>query len=197
MGTPESRRAKLQTVCCLVVGVAAFALAAPCAAQVRYAFGQTPTAAQVAAWDIDVAPDGRNLPTGRGTVARGRDIYMAQCAACHGAQGEGGLGDKLVGGQGTLATPTPVKTVGSFWPYATTLFDYVRRAMPLAAPQSLANEDVYAVSGYVLFLNGLIAETATIDAAMLTALKMPNRDGFVGDPRPDTHNAGCRRDCDK
>ena len=197
MGTPESRRAKLQTVCCVVVGVAAFALAAPCAAQVRYAFGQTPTAAQVAAWDIDVAPDGRNLPVGRGTVARGRDIYMAQCAACHGAQGEGGLGDKLVGGQGTLATPTPVKTVGSFWPYATTLFDYVRRAMPLAAPQSLTDEDVYAVSGYVLFLNGLVAETATIDARTLTALKMPNRDGFVGDPRPDTRNPGCRRDCDK
>lgn len=197
MATPEWRRAKLQTLCSLLLGAAAFAPAAPCAAQARYAFGQTPTAAQIAAWDIDVAPDGRNLPAGSGSVARGRGIYIAQCAACHGVQGEGGLGDKLVGGQGTLATPTPVKTVGSFWPYATTLFDYVRRAMPLAAPQSLSDEDVYAVSGYVLFLNGLVADTATIDARTLTALKMPNRDGFVGDPRPDTHNAGCRRDCEK
>ncbi len=130
-------------------------------------------------------------------MARGRDVYAAQCSACHGAKGEGGLGDKLVGGQGTLATATPVRTIGSFWPYATTLFDYVRRAMPLAAPQSLSNEDVYAVSGYLLFLNGLVAETATIDAATLTALKMPNRDGFISDPRPDTHNSGCRRACAK
>jgi len=172
------------------------ALAGPCAAQTRYGFGRPATQAQVSAWDIDIAPDGRNLPAGSGSVAHGRSLFAAQCAACHGAKGEGGLADKLAGGQGTLATRSPIKTVGSFWPYATTLFDYIRRAMPLNAPQSLSNGDVYAVSGYVLFLNGLVSESAVIDAGMLTALKMPNRDGFLGDPRPDVRNAGCMRDCD-
>jgi cytochrome c len=180
-----------------LAGLALSAFAGPCAAQSHYGFGQPATPAQVAAWNIDVAPDGRNLPAGSGSVAHGRAVYAAQCAACHGANGEGGLGDKLVGGQGTLATPTPVKTVGSYWPYATTLFDYIRRAMPLTAPQSLPTEDVYAVAGYVLFLNGLVAENAVIDAKALTALKMPNRDGFIGDPRPDVNDPGCTHDCVK
>ena len=181
----------------LLAFVAALALAGQCAAQTHYGFGRLATKAQVAAWNIDVAPDGRNLPAGNGSVVRGRNVYNMQCAACHGANGEGGLGDKLAGGMGTLATPKPVKTVGSFWPYATTLFDYIRRAMPLNAPQSLSNEDVYAVSGYVLFLNGLVSESAVIDAGTLTSLKMPNRGGFVGDPRPDVQNTACLRDCAK
>jgi cytochrome c len=178
-------------------GAAALMLAGHAAAQSRYGIGHAATPAQVASWDIDIAPDGRNLPAVRGTVAHGRDVYAAQCASCHGARGEGGLGDKLTGGNGTLATPAPVKTVGSYWPYATTLFDYIRRAMPLNAPQSLSNEDVYAVSGYVLYLNGLVDENATIDAKALIALKMPNRDGFIADPRPDVKDAGCLRDCTK
>jgi len=188
---------------CLRVGSIAFALSAcmlstPASAQSRYGIGHAATPAQVAAWDLDVSPDGRNLPVGQGSVLRGREVFANQCAACHGARGEGGsLGDKLAGGQGTLATPTPVRTVGSYWPYATTLFDYVRRAMPLNAPQSLSNEDVYAVSGYVLFLNGLVAEDTIVSAKTLTQLKMPNRDGFVVDPRPDVRNAGCLRDCIK
>jgi len=164
-------------------------------AQRGYGIGHAATPAQLKSWDIDVAPDGRNLPAGSGTIAQGRLVYNAQCAACHGAQGQGGLGDRLVGGQGSLATAAPVKTVGSFWPYATTLFDYIRRAMPLTAPQSLSDSEVYAVSGYVLFLNGLVAEDAVIDAKLLTGLKMPNRNGFVSDPRPDVHDAGCLRDC--
>ena len=167
----------------------------PCAAQTRYGFGRPATSAEIAAWNIDVSPDGKNLPRGSGTVTHGRDVYTAQCAACHGPNGEGGVGDKLVGGMGTLATPKPIKTVGSYWPYATTLFDYIRRAMPLTAPQSLSNEDVYAVSGYLLFLNGLVADTTVIDAKLLTDLKMPNRDGFIGDPRPDVKNAECMKDC--
>jgi len=166
------------------------------AAQPPYGIGQVATPVQVAAWNIDVAPDGLNLPAGQGSVQRGREIFAAQCVACHGAKGEGSsLGDKLVGGQGTLATPAPVRTIGSYWPYATTLFDYVRRAMPLNAPQSLSNEDVYAVSGYLLFLNGLLGETVIVNAKTLTELKMPNRNGFVADPRPDVHNAACVRDC--
>ncbi len=181
----------------LVACAVAFAFAAPAIAQSHFGFGRPATAAETAAWNIDVAPDGSNLPPGQGSVARGREVYDAQCASCHGAKGEGGLGDKLAGGMGTLATPKPVKTVGSYWPYATTLFDYIRRAMPLTAPQSLSNEDVYAVSGYVLHLNGLVPETATLDAKGLLALKMPNQDGFVSDPRPDVRNVDCRQNCGK
>jgi len=177
--------------------VACAALAVPCAAQTRYGIGRAATSAEIAAWDIDVEPDGRNLPAGQGTVRHGREVYDAQCASCHGAKGEGGVGDKLAGGMGTLGTDKPVKTVGSYWPYATTLFDYIRRAMPLAAPQSLSNEDVYAVAGYVLYLNGLVPETAAVDGKTLTALKMPNRDGFMVDPRPDVKNSECMHNCGK
>jgi mono/diheme cytochrome c family protein len=159
MPTIDRPRRASRTACALLAGVAWFA-AFPVNAQTHYGFGHPATAAQVAAWNIDVAPDGKNLPAGSGSVAKGREVYNAQCVACHGAKGEGGIGDKLAGGQGTLATPVPVKTVGSYWPYATTLFDYIRRAMPLNAPQSLSNEEVYAVSGYVLFLNGLVSENA-------------------------------------
>lgn len=154
-------------------------------AQAVYKLGRPATAAEVASWNLDVAPDGKNLPAGSGSVRKGREVYMAQCAACHGAAGEGGIGDRLSGGVGTLASPKPVRTVGSYWPYATTLFDYIRRAMPLHAPQSLTAADVYAVSGYVLFLNGLVPEDATMDARTLSSVQMPNRDGFVPDPRPD------------
>ncbi len=169
----------------------------PSQAQRPYGIGHAATSAQLKSWDIDIARDGRNLPAGSATIAQGRAVYAAQCASCHGAQGQGGLGDRLAGGQGTLATAAPVKTVGSFWPYATTLFDYVRRAMPLNAPQSLADADVYAVSGYVLFLNGLLPEDAVVDKKTLVDLKMPNRKGFVGDPRPDVNDPACQRDCGK
>ena len=175
--------------------VVSIAFTIDCQAQTHYSFGRPATSVEIAGWDIDVSPDGKNLPAGSGSVAHGRDVYNAQCAACHGPNGEGGVGDKLVGGMGTLSTSKPVKTIGSYWPYATTLFDYIRRAMPLNAPQSLSNEDVYAVSGYLLFLNGLVADTAVIDAKLLTELRMPNRDGFVGDPRPDVQSAECMKDC--
>ena len=172
-------------------------LAAPLHADPRYGIGRAATPAEIATWNIDVEPDGRNLPAGQGSVARGRDVYNAQCATCHGANGEGGIGDRLAGGMGTLANDKPVKTVGSYWPYATTLFDYIRRAMPLNAPQSLSNEDVYAVSAYVLYLNGLVPDAAVVDGKALTALRMPNRDGFVGDPRPDVRNTDCMANCGK
>ena len=128
---------------------------------------------------------GQGLPPGSGSVQEGRALFAEKCASCHGDKGEGGIGDRLVGGQGTIATAKAIRTVGSFWPYAPTLFDYIRRAMPQNAPQSLSNEDVYAVSAYILNLNGLVDADATLDAKSLAAIKMPNRDKFVGDARPD------------
>lgn len=151
----------------------------------RFGLGRPATEAEIAAWNIDVDRDGRKLPPGSGSVAQGLAVFEAQCASCYGARGEGGTGERLVGGQGTLASAKPVKTVGSFWPYAPTLFDYIRRAMPMNAPQSLSDDDVYAVSGYVLHLNGLVPDGAVLDARSLAAIRMPNRDGFVPDPRPD------------
>ncbi len=154
-------------------------------AQSAYHIGRTATSAEIKAWDIDVAPDGKNLPGGHGNVRDGEEIYQNKCAACHGKSGEGAMGDRLVGGAGTLATANPIKTVGSYWQYATTLFDYIRRAMPLTAPQSLSTAEVYSVAGYVLYLNGLLPADAVVDANTLVNLKMPNRDGFIGDERPD------------
>jgi mono/diheme cytochrome c family protein len=164
-------------------------------AQSPYGIGRPATAAEIAGWNIDIDREGHNLPPGSGSVSHGHEVFDQQCAACHGGQGEGGVGDRLVGGQGTLATPKPVRTVGSYWPYAPTLFDYIRRAMPQNAPQSLSNDDVYAVSAYILNLNGLLAVDATLDARTLSAIKMPNRSMFVGDPRPDVKNPECLTNC--
>jgi S-disulfanyl-L-cysteine oxidoreductase SoxD len=169
---------------------------ATCAqAQSPYGIGRSATPAEIAGWNIDIDRYGDNLPPGSGSVSHGREVFDQQCAACHGTRGEGGVGDRLVGGQGTLATPKPVRTVGSYWPYAPTLFDYIRRAMPQNAPQSLSNEDVYAVSAFILNLNGLLAADATLDARTLSAIEMPNRSMFVGDPRPDVKNPACMSGC--
>jgi cytochrome c len=165
-------------------------------AQERYGIGRTATPAEIAGWNIDIGGnDGSNLPAGSGTVERGQTVFAEQCVSCHGDKGQGGIGDRLVGGEGTLASPKPVKTVGSYWPYAPTLFDYIRRAMPMNAPQSLSDTDVYAVSAYVLHLNGLLPAGATLDAKGLSAIKMPNRKMFVGDPRPDVKIPACMKDC--
>jgi S-disulfanyl-L-cysteine oxidoreductase SoxD len=134
----------------------------------------------LASWDISVPPDGAGLPPGRGTVKEGEAVFMAKCQACHNAKGAGQPNDRLVGGQGTLAGNKPaIKTVGSYWPYATTLFDYVRRAMPLNKSKSLSNDEVYGVVAYLLNLNGVIPESETLDAKTLPQVKMPNRDGFI------------------
>src|ERR1700754_1913527 len=164
-------------------------------AQSPYGIGRAATPAEIAGWNIDVGGDGSNLPPGSGTVSHGSEVFAQQCAACHGAKGEGGVGDRLVGGQGTLGTPKPVRTVGSYWPYAPTLFDYIRRAMPQNAPESLSDDDVYAVSAYILNLNGLLPADATLDAKSLSAIKMPNQGMFSGDPRPDVRNPACEKDC--
>lgn len=152
---------------------------------------------QLAAWNIDVrTPDGLGLPAGSGTVAQGRQVFDAKCAACHGAAAAGGpVFGSMVGGIGSFKTDKRVLTPGSMYPYAPVLFDYVRRAMPMTAPQSLGNDEVYAVSGYLLHLNGLVAADAVIDARTLTAVAMPNRDGFIVDDRPDTKATRCMRDC--
>ena len=178
-----------------VLAAVALACAPSAQAQNPYGIGRAATPAEIAGWSIDIDSEGHNLPPGSGTVSHGHEVFDQQCAACHGPRGEGGLGDRLAGGQATLGTPKPVRTVGSYWPYAPTLFDYIRRAMPQNAPQSLSNDDVYAVSAYVLNLNGLLPRDAMLDARTLSAIKMPNRSMFVSDTRPDVTNAACATDC--
>jgi S-disulfanyl-L-cysteine oxidoreductase SoxD len=141
--------------------------------------GRVATSQEIAAWDISIPPSGAGLPAGSGTAKQGEAVYVAQCQACHGPKGVGKPADPLVGGIGSLATANPVRTVGSFWPYATTLFDYTRRAMPATKPLSLSSDEVYAVTAYLLYLNGLIAENAEMNAKTLPQVKMPNRDGFI------------------
>ena len=152
---------------------------------VRYGFGRPATDADINAWNIDVAPDGAGLPPGRGTVQQGATVYANKCASCHGATGIEGPQTRLVGDQGSLTTDHPVKTIGSYWPYATTLYDYIHRAMPLTAPQSLVPDEVYSLVAWLLHQNGIIPATMVIDTQTLPTVKMPNRDGFVSDPRPD------------
>src|SRR5499433_182575 len=125
--------------------------------------GRPATVEEIAAWDISIPPDGNGLPAGRGTAADGARVYAARCQSCHGDKGAGQPNDRLVGGQGTLASKTPVRTVGSYWPYATTVFDYVRRTMPYIQPQSLSNDEVYALTAYLLHLNGIIGERDEIN----------------------------------
>jgi mono/diheme cytochrome c family protein len=143
------------------------------------AFGRAATAQEVAAWDISIPPSGAGLPAGSGTAKQGEAVYIAQCQACHGPKGVGKPADPLVGGVGSLATAKPVRTVGSYWPYATTLFDYTRRAMPVTKPLSLTNDEAYAVTAYLLYLDGIIGENAEMNAKTLPQVRMPNRDGFV------------------
>lgn len=147
--------------------------------------GRPATQEEIRPWNIDVSPTGEGLPPGRGTVQQGSRLFATKCAACHGPTGIEGPKDKLVGGQNTLQAAKPVKTIGSYWPYATTLYDYINRAMPFDAPQSLTPDEVYSVIAWLLFQNKVIAEDMVIDAHTLPKIQMPNRNGFVTDPRPD------------
>ena len=174
-----------------VLAMAIAVLGASCAATERETpmattgpnLGRAATAQEVAAWDISVPPSGAGLPAGSGTPKQGQAVYVAQCQSCHGAKGAGSPADRLVGGVGTLGTDQQVMTVGSFWPYATTLFDYTRRAMPTTKPLSLTNDEVYAVTAYLLFLNGIIREDQVMNAQTLPQVRMPNRDGFIDHSR--------------
>src|SRR5215472_1730408 len=142
--------------------------------------GRPATPEEIAVWDISIGPDGAGLPPGNGTPQQGEAVYAAKCLPCHGDKGAGKPNDQLVGGLGTLMGDQPaVKTVGSVWPYATTLFDYMRRAMPFNAPKSLSDDEVYAVCAYILRLNGIIEEGAAMNAQTLPKVQMPNHDGFI------------------
>jgi len=159
--------------------------AVPLAAQSSpYGVGRPPTPEEIRALGAAIAPDGEGLPAGSGTVAAGREVFTAQCSRCHGPNGEGGVGATLVGGQGTLRSARPLKTVGSYWPYATTLWDYINRAMPFDQPGLLKPSEAYAAVAYILNMNGIIREDQVIDATSLPKIVMPNRDGFIPDPRP-------------
>lgn len=166
-------------------GLVLLAAAAVWAQSPKYGVGRPPTAEEIRGLGPAIAPDGTGLPEGSGTPAAGREVFAAMCARCHGEKAEGGVGPVLVGGQGTLATAKPLKTVGSFWPYSTTVWDYVNRAMPFDQPGTLKPAQVYAVVAYILNLNGIIGNDFVLDAKSLPKIKMPNRDGFVPDPRPD------------
>ncbi len=163
----------------------------------RLGIGSPVDGKTLAGWDIDVRPDGQGLPAGQGSAVDGEELYLEKCAACHGEFGEGaGRYPVLMGGYETLTTADPEKTVGSYWPYATTLFDYIRRAMPFGDAQSLSAKETYALSAYILFMNDIVTEDAVLDGAGLAAIKMPNRDGFIGpDPRPDVLRKACMKDC--
>ena len=141
--------------------------------------GVEASAEEITAWDISIGPDGIGLPDGSGTAEEGVAIYVAQCLVCHGEEGKGQLNDRLVGGHGTLDQSAPVKTIGSYWPYATTVFDYIRRAMPYLQPQSLTSDEVYALTAYILFLNGIVEENERINAQTLAEVEMPNQTNFI------------------
>lgn len=128
--------------------------------------------------DFTIMPDGEGLPDGSGSAVAGAELYQQYCLACHGEGGTGGINDVLVGGQGSLTTEQPLRTIGSFWPYATTLFDYIRRTMPYQSPGILSNDQIYALTAYLLFLNDIIGEDAELNAETLPAVAMPNRDNF-------------------
>jgi S-disulfanyl-L-cysteine oxidoreductase SoxD len=151
----------------------------------KHGVGRAPTEQEIRALGVMVAPDGKGLPEGAGTATEGREVFAARCAKCHGEKAEGDVGPALVGGQGTLATPKPRKTVGSFWPHATSVWDYVNRAMPFNQPGLLNHNEVYAVVAYILHLNGIVGEKQSMNSKTLPQVRMPNRDGFVSDPRPD------------
>ena len=161
-----------------------------------YGLGQPASAAQIAGWDIDVRPDGLGLPPGEGSVEDGEMLFQEQCAQCHGVFGEGaGRWPVLAGGEGSLRDDRPEKTIGSYWPYATTVWDYIHRAMPFFNPQSLSNNEVYALTAYLLYMNDIVEDDFVASQANLAQVEMPNRGGFFRDTRPDVHNEPCMQNC--
>jgi len=160
-------------------------------------FGKPVSEADLASWNIDIrTPDGAGLPAGRGSVAQGRQVYAAKCAACHGADAKGGaVYGTMVGGIGSMTQSPRVLTPGSMYPYAPILFDYIRRAMPMDRPQTLTNDETYALSALLLNLNGLVPADAVMDAQSLPKVQMPNRNAFLTDDRPDAKATRCMTNC--
>lgn len=183
------------------LALAAVLVAGPALAQDLGGIGRAPLPGEVEAWDIDVRFDGLGLPHGQGSALEGEEVYDRLCASCHGAFGYGeGRNPALVGGSvEDLArhepTAAPPKTVGSFWPHAPVLFDYIRRTMPFGAAQTLSDDETYALTAYVLWMNDIIADDAVMDARTLPQVEMPNRDGFFPDNRPDVDATACMTDC--
>lgn len=183
------------------------ALAAPALAQSKndaprnYGIGHTATPAQIEGWDIDVRPDGQGAPPGRGSVAEGEKVYMDKCAACHGEFGESaGRWPQIAQGKGTLASNDPVKTVGSYFPYLSSVVDYIRRAMPFGDAESLTNDELYAVVAYVLNLNDIVDDKFVLSKETWAQVKMPNSGGFYDDDRETSEKAfwnpnPCMKDC--
>ena len=171
------------SMCKIFIAVAPallFAFASPVLAQQSPNLGKPISPEDLGSWDISIGPEGAGLPPGSGTVKQGEAVFVAKCQACHGEKGAGQPNDRLAGGQGSLPGDKPaVKTIGSYWPYATTLFDYIRRAMPFNESKSLSNDEVYGVVAYLLNLNGVIAESDAMNAQSLPKVVMPNRDGFI------------------
>ncbi|HSU42864.1 MAG TPA: cytochrome c [Casimicrobiaceae bacterium] len=172
------------------LALAAFAAHAGAAGvdEPEYGFGTRPSEAELGHF-VSPLPDGRGLPQGSGSVLEGKSVYQQQCASCHGEKLQGGLGDRLIGGRGTLVNDSPakapVKTVESYWPWPTTLFDYIKRAMPMSAPGSLTDDQVYALTAYILSQANIVSEDAIMSADTLPKVVMPNRDGFIADHRPE------------
>lgn len=154
--------------------------------QIHYGVGAPASPKEVRARDITVLPDGTGLPAGHGTAEEGKAVFQAKCASCHGERGQGTTDfPSLVGGLGTLSSQTPALTIGSYWPYATTVWDYIHRAMPYQKPGSLTCDQVYSVTAYILFLNKIVGEHEELNKEALPKIQMPNRNGFVPDSRPD------------
>lgn len=181
-------------------------LAAPALAQKKetprnYGIGHAATPIEIAGWDIDVRPDGQGVPRGQGSVKDGEKVYMNKCASCHGEFGEGaGRWPPLAQGKGTLASNDPVKTVGSYYPYLSSVFDYIRRAMPFGDAQSLSNDELYAVTAYVLNLNDIVDDKFVLSKDTWRQVRMPNQGGFFDDDREKTEKAfwnskPCMKDC--
>lgn len=170
------------------LGILLYTVGVLLAQQSPYGIGRPARKAEVSAWDIAIGPEGKELPPGSGIAVEGAVIYARKCARCHGEAGRGGAFDVLVGGEGTLTTSQPVKTIGSFWPYATTVWDYINRAEPQGAIGSLTANEVYALTAYLLALNKIINWTEIMNSKTLPKVRMPNRDGFVRDIRPDWEN---------
>ncbi|MXN65626.1 c-type cytochrome [Stappia sp. GBMRC 2046] len=154
----------------------------------KFGIGREATKDEVAAWDIDVRPDGTGLPDGSGTVADGEEIFAERCAVCHGDFGEGvDRWPVLAGGQDTLSSDRPVKTIGSYWPYLSTVYDYINRAMPFGEAQSLTPDEVYAITAYLLYMNDVVTDDEfELSKENFTDIHLPNEENFFEDPRPDT-----------
>ena len=179
----------------LAAGLVLAGVATATAAE-KLGIGRLATPQEIAGWDIDIRPDGHGLPAGKGTVKQGETLYVERCAACHGEFGESaGRWPMVAGGQGTLAGHDPVKTVGSYWPYPSTVLDYIRRSMPFGNAQSLSNDELYAVTAYVLYLNDVITDTDfELNEKNFGSLKLKNAPNFFDDDRETAEKAFWRKD---